>query len=71
MRGEIVIDGSKMQVKWNENDARVPRFSLEGDMHHIEWLGKHYFQNPQYFQDIGEIMDGYKDYGKIIKPERA
>ena len=71
VRGEIVIDGSKMQIKWNENDAKVPRFSLEGDMHHIEWLGKHYFQNPQYFQAIGEIMDGYKDYGKIIKPERA
>jgi hypothetical protein len=69
VRGEIVIENKKMQVKWNEQDAKVPRFSMEGDRHHVEWLDKHYFTQPQYFQAVAEIMNGYKDYGKIIKPE--
>jgi hypothetical protein len=70
VRGEIVVDNGKMQVKWNENDAKAPRFSIEADKHHVEWLGKHYFMNPQYFQAVGEIMKDYRDYGKIIKPEK-
>ncbi len=71
VRGEIVVDNGKMKVQWNKNDAKVPRFSMEGDKHHVEWLGKHYFANPQYFQAVEEIMKGYRKYGKIIKPEKA
>jgi multimeric flavodoxin WrbA len=70
VRGEIVIENGKMQVKWNEHDAKVPRFSMEGDAHHVEWLGKHYFANPQYFQAVDEIMKGYRGYGKHIRPEK-
>ena len=61
VRGEIVVDNGKMQVKWNENDAKVPRFSAEGGAHHTEWLGKHFFANPQYFKSVEEIMKGYWD----------
>jgi hypothetical protein len=68
VRGEIVIENKKMQVKWNEQDAKVPRFSMEGDGHHVEWLNEHYFAHPQYLQAVAEIMNGYKDYGKIIRP---
>jgi hypothetical protein len=60
-----------MRVKWNEADARVPRFSLEADQHHVEWLGKHYFRNPQYFAGVAELTEKYSKYGKIIRPEGA
>jgi hypothetical protein len=70
VRGEIVGDDGKMQVEWNENDARLPRFSLEADKHHLEWLGAHYFRNPQFWQDTNEILKGYHKYGNIIKPKK-
>ena len=71
VRGEIVVENGKMQVKWNENDARVPRFSMEGDRHHVEWLGAHYFANPKFWEDTNEILKTYRKYGNIIKPEKA
>jgi len=70
VRGEIVIDSGKMKVNWNMEDAKVPRFSYEGEVHHVEWLGKHYFANPQYNQAVEAIMQGYKDYGTFIRPEK-
>jgi multimeric flavodoxin WrbA len=71
IRGEIVIDNGKMQVKWNEHDAKAPRFSLEAGNHHSEWIAKHHFTAHEYNQAAEEIMKGYRDYGKIIKPEKA
>jgi hypothetical protein len=70
VRGEIIVDNGRMQVKWNENDAKVPRFSMEGVRHHMDWLGNHYFANPQYMEAAEEVMKGYRGYGKIIKPEK-
>ena len=70
VRGEIVIENNKMQVKWNENDAKLPRFSMEADHHHVGWLTKHYFAAQEYNQAAEEIMKGYRDYGKIIKPDK-
>lgn len=71
VRGEITTEGGKMKVKWNEEDAKKPRFSYEGDMHHVEWLGKHYFANPQYFKAIDELTEKHKKYGKVIKPGKS
>jgi multimeric flavodoxin WrbA len=69
VRGEIVIENGKMKVRWNEADAKLPRFSLEADQHHVEWLGRHYFQNPQYFAAAAELTRDHAKYGKIIAPE--
>jgi len=71
IRGEIVVENGKMKVKWNEADALRPRFSLEADQHHVEWLGKHYFNNPQYFAAAAELTKEHRKYGKIIGPEGA
>ncbi len=70
VRGEIVIDKGTMKVKWNEADARVSRFSLEGDQHHVGWLEKHYFRNPGYFAAAAEMTKAHAAYGKFIKPEK-
>jgi hypothetical protein len=71
VRGEITTEGGKMKVKWNEEDAKTPRFSYEGDSHHGEWLAKHYFANPQYFKSIDGLTEKYRQYGKIIKPKKS
>lgn len=71
VRGEIVIDNGKMQVKWNEDDAKVPRFSKTGGAHHGAWVVKHHFADQQYNQAVEDIMKGYRGYGKIVKPEKA
>ena len=71
VRGEIVIENGKMQVKWNENDAATARFSYEGGAHHGEWITKHWFADTRYLQAADDIMKGYHDYGKIIKPEKG
>ncbi len=70
VRGEIVVRDGKMKVQWNEADAKVPRFSFEAVQHHIEWIGRHYIQNPQYFADVADLTKDYAQYGKIIKPEK-
>jgi multimeric flavodoxin WrbA len=70
VRGEIVTENGRMQVKWNESDAKKARFSFDGGQHHLEWIAKHYFNNPQYFKDAEEVMKGYRDFGKVIKPEK-
>lgn len=69
VRGEIVIEGGKMKVRWNEADVERPRFSLEADQHHVEWLRKHYFVNPEYFAAVNELTKEHRKYGKIIRPD--
>ena len=71
VRGEITTEGGKMKVQWNEADAKKPRFSYDGDKHHMEWLGRHYFMNPQYFKAVDELTEKHREYGKIIKPEKS
>jgi hypothetical protein len=35
----------------------------------VDWLGKHYFRNPQYFAAAAEMTKEHVNYGKIIRPE--
>jgi hypothetical protein len=37
----------------------------------VEWLGKHYFMNPQYFAAAAELTKEHRKYGKIIRPDGA
>lgn len=71
VRGEVVVEDGKMKVKWNEADVQLPRFSLEADRHHVEWLSKHYFKNPEYFAAAAEMTKEHRKYGNIIRPEGA
>ena len=71
VRGEIAIVDGKMKVKWNEADAKVPRFSYEGVKHHVEWIGSHYGGHPEYHAAVKEITKSYQSYGTFIRPEKA
>jgi len=72
VRGEIVIENGKMQVRWNEEDVKVPRFSYEGVKHHAAWIGQHYGPaQSEYFAALKELTAPHKQYGTIISPEKA
>jgi len=69
VRGELIFQDGKMKVQWNEKDAKTPRFSYEGDKHHMAWLAEHYGKAPSdYFSTLEMLTKKHKDYGKIIKP---
>ena len=69
VRGEIVIEDAKMKVRWSEEDAKTPRFSYEGIVHHMDWCGQHYGGQDAYFKTIAELTKKHKTYGTFLRPE--
>ena len=58
-----------MKVKWNEEDAKHPRFSEKGVFTHLELiknLQKKFFTEDQ--DKVKELMPKYAAYGNIVKP---
>jgi multimeric flavodoxin WrbA len=73
VRGTVVFKGEgEMKVLWNEEDAKNPRFSVEGEEHHWYWLMTH---SGGDFAKIEKQMDAlnknFKSYGKYILPEKS
>lgn len=69
VKGVISIDGDKMKVTWNEEDAKYPRFSEHGVSTHLELiksLHKKFFTEDQ--DIVKERLKKYASYGNIIKP---
>lgn len=71
IRGEIVIENSKMKVRWNQEDVKVPRFSFEGVTHHAEWISRHYSGQEAYFKTTAELTKEHRTYGTIIRPPQG
>jgi multimeric flavodoxin WrbA len=69
VRGVIALDGDKMRVTWNEEDAKYPRFSEHGVSEHLEVIAK---LHKKFFTEdrekVKERIKKYVSYGKIIKP---
>ncbi|MBA7574986.1 hypothetical protein ES708_16802 [subsurface metagenome] len=69
VRGVITLNGDKMKVKWDEEDAKYPRFSERGVSKHLELIKS--LQKTFYAEDqdkVKELIKKYVSYGKIIKP---
>jgi len=69
VKGVITLDGDKMKVKWDEEDAKYPRFSERGVFTHLELIKT--LQMKFYTEDqekVKELIKKYVSYGKIIKP---
>ena len=69
VHGVLSAKGGKMKVKWNEEDAKHPRFSEKGVFTHLELiknLQKKFFTEDQ--DKVKEMMPKYAAYGNIIKP---
>ena len=70
VRGEVKNEKGKMSVAWNMNDVKNPRYSASGQEHHWYWLTSHAAKRVQFKQEIENITNSFKSYGKVIKPER-
>ncbi|NVL91386.1 MAG: flavodoxin family protein [Desulfobacterales bacterium] len=69
VQGTIYYDGTKMKVKWNEENIKVPRFSPKFVGKHLDLvieLHKKFFTEDQ--DKVKELRKKYISYGKIIKP---
>jgi multimeric flavodoxin WrbA len=69
VKGVITLDGDKTKVRWNEEDAKYPRFSERGVFTHLELvknLQTKFFTEDQ--EKVKERIKKYVAYGKIIKP---
>jgi multimeric flavodoxin WrbA len=72
VRGELLSAGSKMSVKWNLEDARYPRFSIEAHLAHFkdgdQVREKLYSENKEKYENKSELIKKYLLYGNIVKP---
>lgn len=69
VKGVLYLDGDKMKVKWDEEDAKYPRFSERGVFTHLELIKS--LQMKFYTEDqkkVKERIKKYVAYGNIIKP---
>jgi multimeric flavodoxin WrbA len=69
VKGVITIDGGKMKVKWDGENAKYPRFSERGIGKHLELIKE--LQTKFYTEDqekVKERIKKYAAYGKFIEP---
>ena len=69
VKGVLYLDGDRMKVKWDEEDAKYPRFSERGVFTHLELIKS--LQMKFYTEDqkkVKERIKKYVAYGNIIKP---
>jgi hypothetical protein len=69
VRGALSVEGSKMKVKWNEEDAKHPRFSEKGVFTHLELIKN--LQKKSFTEDqdkVKEMIPKYAAYGNIVEP---
>jgi multimeric flavodoxin WrbA len=70
VKGVITINEDKMKVKWDEEDAKHPRFSERGVSTHLELIKN--LQTKFYAEDLEKVKERVKkyiSYGRIIKPD--
>jgi len=72
VKGVITLDGDKMKVRWDEEDAKYPRFSERGVFTHLELIKN--LQTKFYTEDLEKVKERvkkYVSYGKFIKPDAS
>jgi multimeric flavodoxin WrbA len=72
VKGVITIKEDKMKVKWDEEDAKHPRFSERGVSTHLELIKN--LQTKFYTEDLEKVKERvkkYVSYGRIIRPDAS
>jgi len=69
VRGMVKTENGNMKVEWNMDDVRNPRYSAGGQEHHWHWLTSHAEKRAVVKKEISELSEGFKNYGRIIRPE--
>ena len=70
IRGTITMDNSKMKVEWNNEDVKLPRFSYEGVIHHLDWLQRDGDRRREQQKELDEIKKSVSSFGRIITPDK-
>jgi hypothetical protein len=65
IRGTIVVDNGNMKVEWNMKDLEVPRFCVEGEIHHFEWLRQHSEKRREEQDEIDELKNSIYADSKV------
>jgi len=72
VKGVITLDGDKMKVRWDEEDAEYPRFSERGVSTHLELIKN--LQIKFYTQDLKKVKERvkkYVSYDRIVRPDAS
>jgi multimeric flavodoxin WrbA len=72
VHGVLYLDRDKMKVRWDEEDAKYPRFSERGVFTHLELIKS--LQTKFYTEDLEKVKERvkkYVSYGRIIKPDAS
>lgn len=62
IRGKTYVVNGRIKIRWNNKDAKNPRFSPELVRHHFEWLAQHNgpdFASQMRMQKISKELDKY------------
>jgi hypothetical protein len=72
IHGVISLDGDKMKVNWNEEDAQHLRFSEYGVSKHMEEVGmKHKKFLGEDQAKVKELIKKYISHGRIVKSDAS
>jgi multimeric flavodoxin WrbA len=69
VRGVLSLNGDEMNIAWDEEGAKYPRFSEKGVSKHLQFIKK--LQEKFYTEDqpkVKELMPKYAAYGNVVKP---
>ncbi|MGB9886427.1 MAG: flavodoxin family protein [Moorellales bacterium] len=69
VRGKIVLRDGRMEVSWNPEDVREPRFSLEGVRRHLADIARWRTEvvRPQVGK-VKEIARQFEGFGALVSP---
>jgi multimeric flavodoxin WrbA len=74
IQGEVFMDGGLIRIKWNEEDIKSPRFSIEALQKHFKANGevreKFLRENKDRLDRKSELINKYVSYGKVISPKQ-
>jgi multimeric flavodoxin WrbA len=72
VHGQVSYADGKYSVVWNEYDMINPRFSKEGQLHHMQWIKRHLGEEtPQIaIPETQAMMKQYQAFGKYLQPPK-
>ena len=72
VHGVVSVNDGKFKVDWNPENIKNPRFSLEGEKHHIEWMAAHHKEEFAQLDlpETKELIKQYEAYGTYLKPDK-
>jgi multimeric flavodoxin WrbA len=69
VHGVVTSDGKTSRIKWNEEEAKFPRFSGRGVFTHlneIKEMHEKFFKEDQ--AKVKVLIKKYVDFGKVVRP---